>query len=76
MSNMISLSEALDLICQRTGMTRRQAKRSMLKKLRNDELRAFGTSVHDVHGQMVTSGRLEEMDPEFWRADIIEAEDK
>jgi hypothetical protein len=46
----ISLNEAVELIMKRTGMTRRQAKRDLLKALKSGRIKATGMMVRTGPG--------------------------
>jgi hypothetical protein len=57
------LGEVLEEIIKRTGKSRRQAKRMLLKSLRSGELTAVGHKV-DQDGRMLGVGRVP---AEFWQ---------
>ncbi len=58
---LLNINQALDRICKNTGMTRRQAKRDLLKKLRANELPVFDRNGNPIDVE--------------WTAHTIEDED-
>lgn len=67
MSDYISLKETLDL-CISRGMTRRQAKRWLMRQLREGNVHAQAVvTTTGPQGEHISSGRHEELPEEFWQ---------
>lgn len=71
----ISLNEAIELIMQRRGVSRRTAKRMLLKDLRSGRLRSTGMFVRNgPQGEQISDGRRHEVPKEFWEGPFEDAE--
>jgi hypothetical protein len=58
MDDLIDLDEAIELIMQRTGKNRRQAKAALFQKMRSGELTATGENIE--------TGQIEIIPRECW----------
>jgi hypothetical protein len=65
-SNWMSLDEALDLIIARTGMSRRNAKRSLLKNMASGKIETIGVNAE--------TGKVEQVSPSFFQGEWTDNE--